>query len=146
MWLLFPFCNFCFSWPRGTSVSSIFQPIKGENALPFFCTSHPFILILSSYFSMRLLLWTLHLALVPSACLLVASCLWIEQAPRVIGQRRGPGIRADITFFSIGSSQSISKQPELHFLFSMRERVMVVLKKLYSWSRIDASRMSSEAV
>lgn len=93
------------------------NPSKRRMLFPFFCTSRPFISILSSYFFMLLLLlpWTLHLALVPSACLLVASCLWMEQAPRVIGLRRGSGIRADVTFFSIGSSQSISQQPEMHF-------------------------------
>lgn len=41
-----------------------------------FSKSHPFIFILSSYFFvLLLLLWTLHLATMPCACPIVASCL-----------------------------------------------------------------------
>lgn len=62
-----------------------------------------------------LLLWTLHLAAMPSACPIVASCLQIEQTPCVIGQRRAPGNRADIIFSSINSSQRLFKAARATF-------------------------------
>lgn len=117
--------SFCLSLPQGASISSVSPPMKGVECLStYFYTSRPFISILSSYFFMLLLLlllWTLHLAAMPSACPIVASCLQIEQTPCVIGQRRAPGNRADITFSMINSSQRLFKAKTQHLVFSMKE-------------------------
>lgn len=111
--------------------------MKGVECLStYFYTSRPFIFILSPYFFMLLLLllWTLHLAAMPSACPIVASCLQIEQTPCVIGQRRAPGNRADITFSLINSSFQSSESNILVFSMkecSSRSEWWWFLKKLY---------------